>query len=421
MDNIEVDGTMRPELLALLLRKDFWRKYKFKVVPEMFAKPVNILYKTISQFHDQNEEDDLDKVKLWEMIKIDHPVLTDAVRLDLYELTESIKDCNEWSEEFAEKVLTSVWKQEIFRQIAEVGVLGSQGKINNLEGLKDIVDRHSDGFIPKDNFVENTMDLEDLIADDDNLQKWDFGLEPLQDRLGGMSAGQFLQIMARPDAGKTAFLISAVCGPGGYASQGAKVDWYGNEEPIKRTRWRCISSHTGMTKGELEQNVSAANELWATIKQNVRTFDIPFGTPVEQIAVRTRDRRPDIVIVDQIDKLGVQPMAGNFVNETERLRILYVKFREIAKKYDCLVIGVCQASAEAEGKRIVTYDMAENSKTGKAAECDVFIGVGKSGLSDQHLTEDNTRYITVSKNKLDSGWKGTMSCLIQPRISRYVP
>lgn len=410
---------MKPELLALLLNKDFWNKYKQKIIKGMFPAPLDKLYATIQSFHDTYSES-LDKDKLWELIKIDHPTLTERQRIDLYELVDRIKDCKSWTDEFAATVLTAVWKQEVFRQITEIGLKGSQGSIQTLDSLKDIVERHGSTFIPKDNFVENSMDLDALIEADKGVPSWAFNLATLQDKIGGMGAGHFLQIMARPDCGKTGSLLSFVAGPKGWAEQGAKVDYYGNEEPIKRTRWRMLSSYTGLTKDKLIQQKDIASGIWGRISSNVRTFDIPFGTPIEQVALRTRDRKPDIVIVDQLDKCSVQPIAGNFVNDTERLRMLYIKFREIAKQYNCLVIGVCQASADAEGQRIVTYDMAENSKTGKAAECDVFLGIGRSPLTMEMQEEDYTRWITISKNKLDTSWKGTITCKLIPQLSRLV-
>jgi hypothetical protein len=410
---------MKPELLALLLNKDFWNKYKNKIIKGMFPAPLDKLYVTIQSFHDKYDES-LDKEKLWELIKIDHPTLTERQRIDLFELVDRIKDCKSWTEEFASTVLTAVWKQEVFRQITELGLKGSQGQVSTLDPLKDIVERHATTFIPKDNFVECSMDLDALIEADKHVPCWDFNLPALQDKIGGMGAGHFLQVMARPDCGKTGSLLSFVAGPKGWAEQGAKVDYYGNEEPIRRTRWRMLSSYTGLTKKKLILEKIAAKTLFNNISNNVRTFDIPFGTPIEQVALRTRDRKPDIVIVDQLDKCSVQPIAGNFVNDTERLRMLYIKFREIAKQYNCLVVGVCQASADAEGQRIVTYDMAENSKTGKAAECDVFLGIGRSPLTMTMQEEDYTRWLTISKNKLDTSWKGSVTCKLIPELSRLV-
>jgi hypothetical protein len=62
----------------------------------------------------------------------------------------------------------------------------------------------------------------------------------------------------------------------------------------------------------------------------------------------------------------------------------------------------------------------EGSKIGKAAETDLIIGIGKHEAGDIDDSEiDNSRYLTVSKNKL-SGWHGTIICNIEPEVSRYV-
>jgi len=414
-----VSEEFKPQLLSLILLKSFWKDNKHLVMRSMFPPPMDKLYNSIEAFHDQYQED-LDKFKLWEIVKIDNPTMTTQQKAELYAVVERATSVHGWTPEFANKVLTAAWKEQVFNDVAKYGIDGAHGKIKDLEGLKDIIEKHSPFFIPKNIYVECLDDIDDLLAAEQTLKQWLFQLKPLNDNVGGLSPGHFFQFMGRPDAGKTAFVISCVAAPGGWADQGAKIDWYVNEEPVKRTRWRCMSAYTGLTKEQLKQDPSNARDVWSKIKQNVRTIDIPFGTAVEQIAYRTRDRKPDIVIVDQLDKLGVRPLAGNFAGETERIRLLYIKFREIAKQYDCLTVGVCQASAEAEGKRVVTYDMAENSKTGKASECDLFGAVGRNPLSDTLTQEDYTRWITISKSKLDSGWKGSVSCRLQPTISRYV-
>jgi hypothetical protein len=411
---------MQPQLLGMMLKKDFWNKHKDKLVKEMFPSPMDRFYVSVVNFHAKFAED-LDKGKLWEILKMDNPTLTDAQRIDLYELVETIKEVESWSPEFAEVVLTQLWKQEVYRQITEVGVRGMQGQLHTLEPLQDIYHKHGERFIPRDMFVECAMSIDELMEADQNTAKWMFNLPILRDKIGGLAEGQFGQIMARPDAGKTAFLTTIVCAPDGFADQGAVIDWYGNEEPIKRTRWRAMSAYTGKTKDELIADRIEAGKVWNTVSSRVRTFDIPFGTPVEHIMARTKARKPNILLVDQLDKLSVTSMTGGgFANEQERIRLLYIKFREIAKQCNCVVIGVCQASADAEGQRIVTYDMAENSKTGKAAECDLFLGIGRAPLKEGMLEEDYTRWLTVSKNKLDKNFKGTVTCRLEPTISRYV-
>ena len=64
--------------------------------------------------------------------------------------------------------------------------------------------------------------------------------------------------------------------------------------------------------------------------------------------------------------------------------------------------GVSQASAEAEGLLDVEYQYLDNSKTGKAGEADLIIGIGRRG----DRSPDNTqRSVFVSKNK-QNGWHG---------------
>ena len=59
--------------------------------------------------------------------------------------------------------------------------------------------------------------------------------------------------------------------------------------------------------------------------------------------------------------------------------------------------------------------MMENSKTGKAAEADLIVGIGNKFSNDPN---NNMRILNVSKNKI-TGWHGAPSCVIDRYISRY--
>ncbi len=120
--------------------------------------------------------------------------------------------------------------------------------------------------------------------------------------------------------------------------------------------------------------------------------------------------KPDVLVIDQLDKVNVK---GNFARTDEKLRAVYTGAREIAKRNNCCVIAISQASADGHGKMELSFDMMEGSKTGKAAEADVIIGVGVNGM-----TEENVRGLYISKNKI-TGWHGQIVCMIQPELSRY--
>ena len=87
----------------------------------------------------------------------------------------------------------------------------------------------------------------------------------------------------------------------------------------------------------------------------------------------------------------------------------------IAKRRDCAVIAISQASADAHNRNSISFDMMENSKTGKAAEADIIIGIGRNSNSD---AENKIRTLCISKNKIN-GYHGEPSCTIRRSISRY--
>ena len=67
----------------------------------------------------------------------------------------------------------------------------------------------------------------------------------------------------------------------------------------------------------------------------------------------------------------------------------------------------------------MTYAMAEGSKTGKGAEADVILGIGKHNGDNEDGEVDNSRFLTISKNKL-SGYHGTIVVTLEPEVERYV-
>ena len=132
---------------------------------------------------------------------------------------------------------------------------------------------------------------------------------------------------------------------------------------------------------------------------------------VEELRAHAEDQQPDVIIADQIDKFK---NSGIWNNETQRRNDLYVQSREIAKRNNCLMFNICQASADAHDHRQITYDMADMSKTGKAAEADFFLGIG----ADPGVEESFMRYLTISKNKID-GIKGTFDCFFNPAENKW--
>ena len=146
------------------------------------------------------------------------------------------------------------------------------------------------------------------------------------------------------------------------------------------------------------------------ISGNIKLFDT-VDWSIDDIDSHLAIHKPDILIIDQLDKVN---MSGTFARSDEKLRAVYTSARELAKRRNCSVIAVSQASADAHNKVDISFDMMENSKTGKAAEADLILGVGKRN----DLGDDSDRSICISKNKI-TGWHGIIHCHIDDRLSRY--
>ena len=166
-----------------------------------------------------------------------------------------------------------------------------------------------------------------------------------------------------------------------------------------------------MTRDEILFDRVQAQRIWADIKDNISMFDT-VDWSMGDIDAHCEKHKPDIIVIDQLDKVNV---SGTYARTDEKLRQIYTSVREIAKRRDCAVIAISQASADAHNRNSISFDQMENSKTGKAAEADLIIGIGRNANSD---LENKIRTLCVSKNKIN-GYHGEPVCTIRRGISRY--
>ena len=397
------------ELINLLLKKDFYEENKGRVTKEMFTNGTGNLYETISRAHDDSEKDlSLEEVSTLHT-EVYNPALTRTAKENFSSLINEIKEQEIPNKKIAGNILKAMHKRNIAQQIAVAATEIYNGKDQDLSFIQSFIDQSNE--TDKQQYDYITSDITNLIDSLKDNTKWKFNLHPLKEKVNGVGEGNLLVIFARPESGKTAFWVNLVSGIDGFASQGAKVCALINEEPAIRTQMRLINAHTGMTFEEIREDTKKAKEKWSEISNNIKILDT-VDWSLEQVDSFVAKEKPDVVIIDQLDKVYV---SGNFSRTDERLRAIYTGAREIAKRRNCCVIAISQASADASGKLDITFDMMENSKTGKAAEADVIIGVGFRNKLD---TDKELRSLAVSKNKI-TGWHGMIPCIIIPELSRY--
>lgn len=402
---------MDQSLLKNCLSSSFYKDNKAKLRPSLFDESLREVYQTISSMHDKFDKD-IKPLELFAYWKANNPTSTGSWTTEIEDLIASVGEAEDIDIAVAVDVIENLWRQHVGLDIANLGIKMSEGDVSAMDTLNTLLSRVSDGYLPDDFGEAVTDDIYELLAvvSDDNRFK--FNLETLSKEVYGIGRGEFGVIAAYSNVGKTALAISLCAAPSGFCQQGAKVCYVANEEIGKRTKLRAIQAYTGMSKEEIEFDPQSASARYAGIKDRLIFVDAQ-GWDIQTLEAYLNKQQPDLVIVDMADKIA---LTTQFNSGHERLRELYYRLREAAKTYNCAVLGLSQASAEAEGKTRITMSMMEGSKLGKAAESDIMLGVGK--MNDAENPDDPSRWITVMKNKI-SGWHGTIICSLDQKTCRY--
>ena len=402
--------TTEQQLIKLLLSKEFFDDNKTRVMRSMFPSELADLYDTIVLAHTKYERN-ITVMEVRELFRVHNPTATRAKRELIAEILEDINSYAPIGQDVANDVLEKLWQQEIGRRIADMGLAMMEGNPDKIHEIKELINKSEDGFVPDDDVVPVTTNVEELLQYMENEDCWEFNIPSLAKAVRGGKGGEFMIAFARPEIGKTAFYVSLATSPNGFCSQGADVHILTNEEPAVRTMLRSVMSYTGYSKEQVFMNRQAATQKFTEIAPNLVMLD-KVDASIEWLDKYCAKKKPDILIIDQLDKIDV---SGTFARTDEKLRQIYLKFREICKRHDLFGIGISQASADADSRTNVTYSMMENSKTGKAAEADLIVGIGKSDITDNN---DSRRYLTISKNKL-TGFHGNIVCNLDINTSRY--
>ena len=397
-------------MLKLMLSKKFYAQYKGQISRSVFQGSFGSLFDTIQKAHEKYDAD-ISVDELYSLhTAVYNPALTKAAKEQLSELIEDIKETTEPSEAIAKDIVHIMAERDVAQKIAIEATEVFNGKPADFNLITKIIDEYKTG-LPTEKLDAVTDNVEELIKQLAVTSKWQFNLMRLKENIGGVGPGNLMITFARPEVGKTAFWVSLVAGPNGFAEQGANVHAFINEEPAVRTQMRAINCFTGLNREQVSENISKTHEEWKKIKDNIKMIDIVDWT-IQDIDSHCEKYKPDIIVIDQLDKINV---SGTYARTDEKLRAVYTSAREIAKRRACVVIAISQASAEAHDRDHISFNMMENSKTGKAAEADLIIGIGNRTSNDP---TNNIRILNVSKNKI-TGWHGDPSVKIDRYISRY--
>ena len=394
--------------------KSFYDDHRGSKCPQrLFSKDVRKIKQSIDAAMDRYERS-VTPDEIEALFMSDNPTLTTAQKQGYSSLFSQIRREDPMGSDVAQEVLSKLFQQVVGEDVANIGFDMVNGDAASLESLRNLLERYGDDFIPNLNIEWDDITIETLMAKAELEARWTFNIPSVTRKVEGVSGGQLIEVGARPNTGKTSFHASLIAAPGGFAHQGAKCIILCNEEPTHRVGARYLTAAAGMTAREVRDNMSKAQALYQPVMNNIKIKEAG-GRDMAWVESVCKSYKPDVLVLDMGDKFGVQ---GSFARQDEALKACAIYARQIAKTYDCAVFYMSQLSAEAEGRAQLNQSMMEGSRTGKAAEADLMILIGKSPTVEGQEEDSPLRHINIVKNKLN-GWHGMVNCELNYQTARY--
>jgi len=400
-------------LIRSLMQKDFYEDHRGSKCPDrLFSKDVRKIKNTLDEAMGKHERN-LSLTELQALFFSDNGTMTSANKASFEVLFSKLSKEEPMNNDIAKEVLSKLFQQMVGEEVANIGFDYVNGTKNNLEPLRNILDNYQDDFTPSFKFKGDDISFNTLV-DHLNLKfQWKFNIPSLRRRVEGLSGGHFVIVGARPNTGKTSFHASIVASEGGFIEQGAKCVVLCNEEAYKRVGLRYLYCKSNMSSDQVLENRKLALERYDPLRNLLSIKDATDKNMdyVEQLA---KSVNPDIIVLDMGDKFA----TGGSERTDIYLKEAAIHARNIAKKYNCVIIWMSQLSAEAEGKINVNQSMLEGSKTGKAAEADLMLLISKNPDIEGQDSNDPQRHIRLAKNKL-TGWHGAVHVELDVETGRY--
>lgn len=242
----------------------------------------------------------------------------------------------------------------------------------------------------------------------------DWPVEALNLGVGPIAAGDFIIVAARPNAGKTSFVLQAV----GKFMEQMEGDclFVNNEERGAKIKARFVQTTLG--KDRLGLSTMSGPDIEAAMLKkhgSISRFQVLEADyiSVSDVERSIAERKPSIVVFNVLDKItGLETKEG----ETARLRRLYQWARTIASR-GCIVFAIGQASEDAEGVEWIKQNQIYGSKTGAAGEADLIVTIGNTN----DPSRSDKRFIHTPKNKLPGGKRSVPSMRHGFHVTEFDP
>ena len=316
----------------------------------------------------------------------------------------------------AEEIVINYLKQELSESLAEIANDSIDGGDIDTEQVIQLV---------KDFEVECNLDdldkfefapatIEELYELSQTKTGLSWSLPTINTDYGPAKEGDLIHVFANSNVGKTSFVVNECLNFMKQLPDDKPILWINNEEMITRVNERFYQCATGgrvlIDSYESRKEAQMQADSLYSLSTRLKAFQAPTGVYTQKDYEQLIEQiRPAVVVFNNLDKVKKQP---DDTNSAQHLTQIYYWARTIASMYECVVIGVGQASNDAVNRLKLDKSHLADCKVGKAGECDLIVGIGYNDQDREH------RQINLVKNKF--GPESAFSCEFDGLTGRYV-
>ncbi len=209
------------------------------------------------------------------------------------------------------------------------------------------------------------------------------GIPQLDKQLGGLQAGQFIIIAARPSIGKTAFSLEIAKN---VAKSGYKVGFFSLEMPSDQLIMRMLSSESMIKSRSMYVPNRPLNQMaktrlevaQETIKKMPMRIDDSASLKIGELAWKARKAKEveglDLIVVDYLQLIDTESRNGD--SRQQVISDISRQLKALARELEIPVIALSQLSRRVEGrdnKRPMMSDIRESGAIEQDADIIMFL------------------------------------------------
>jgi replicative DNA helicase len=416
---------MELDIVIVFLDRKTYDRFFYLLKEEMFTREIwNILKSLEKYYKDYPTVDsvDISDFAAWFRVTTNHCVVpaTATIYNKIFsQLATHI--CNTTN---IDTVMKLFLEQDYASKIQDISmeILTKAGgkTLDDIVVLADKYSTEASKFAVEDTALVTT-DVHELLRHTIGGTGYNWRIQNLNESLGPLRSGNFIVVGARPDSGKTTFLLSEATFIASQLKDKECVLWLNNEEKGEKIGRRIIEAGAGVTTEQLRTDPMGSVEKFEKEVGPLSRIKVIYQTlmHIKEVEGWCKKFKPSVIIFDQLWK--VHGFEKDSANETSRQTMLFAWARGLAGVYGP-VVAVHQLGGEAEGERYPPMSNLYGSQTGIQGEADAIILIGRS----HDPREQDIRFFSLPKNKMGDGSKvvagkrnAKFALKIVPEIARY--